>query len=276
MAIFLAGLSSVLYGLCDFAGGLATRRAPVLAVTLWASLVGLGIAVLVSIVHYLVIGDAVTLADLAWGGASGVAGVGGLVLYFHGMATGRMAVVAPVSAVTLAVVPLMFGVLIGERYGPVSWLGLGLAIPALWLTVHQRGRWDRSGKAIYGLASGLVFAFFLIGIAQTSPEAGLWPLVTVRLGGLTLLVILITIRKVPVVLPKGARHLAILAGGDIFANLTYLLAVRIGPFGLVAVASSFYPVVIVLLARVVEKEKMTLSRSAGLALSVISLTLIAL
>ena len=276
MAILLAGLTSLLYGFCDFAGGLASRRAPVLAVTLWANLVGLGIACLVSVLHHLVMGAAPSLIDLAWGAVSGVAGVGGLVLYFHGMAEGRMAVVAPVSAVTLAVTPLLFGVLTGDRYGPVAWLGLMLAIPALWLTVHQRRRWDRSGKALYGLAAGLVFSLFLIGIAQTSPEAGLWPLVTVRLGGLGLLAVLVPVRKVPVILPSGARHLAILAGGDILANLTYLLAVRIGPFGLVAVASSFYPVVIALLARVVEKEQMSPSRIAGLTLSVISLTLIAL
>lgn len=276
MAILLAGLTSLLYGLCDFAGGLATRRAPVLAVTLWANLVGLGIALLVSLMHFVVIGDSVTIADLAWGLVSGVAGVAGLALYFHGMATGRMAVVAPVSAVTLAVVPLMFGVLTGERYGVLSWVGVGLAIPALWLTVHRQGRWDGSGKAIYGLLSGLTFALFLIGIAQTSPEAGLWPLVTVRVGGLGLLSILVVIRQVPVVLPRGARHLAMLAGGDILANLTYLLAVRIGPFGLVAVASSFYPVVISVLARLVEKEEMSPSRIAGLGLSMVSLALIAL
>ena len=276
MAILLAGLTSLLYGLCDFAGGLATRRAPVLTVTLWANLVGLAIAVLVSVMHHLVIGDSVALADLAWGAASGVAGVGGLALYFQGMAKGRMAVVAPVSAVTLAVVPLMFGVLTGERYGLWSWTGVGLAMPALWLTVRSRRGGDRSGGSLYGLAAGLVFAFFLIGIAQTSPEAGLWPLVAVRLGGLLLLAVLVGARRAPVVLPRGARHLALLAGGDILANLTYLLAVRIGPFGLVAVASSFYPVVIAVLARLVEKEKMPLSRVAGLGLSVVSLALIAL
>ena len=276
MAIFLAGLTSLLYGLCDFAGGMATRRAPVLAVTLWANLVGLAIAVFISVMHYLVIGDTVALSDLVWGTVSGVAGVAGLALYFQGMAKGRMAVVAPVSAVTLAVVPLVFGVVTGERYGLRSWAGVALALPALWLTVSGRRRWDRSGKAIYGVISGLTFSLFLIGIAQTSPEAGLWPLIAVRVGGLSLLAVLITIRRVPVVLPRDARPLALLAGGDILANLTYLLAVRIGPFGLVAVASSFYPVVIAVLARTVEKEKMPPSRMVGLGLSVISLALIAL
>ncbi len=276
MAFFLAGLTSLLYGLCDFAGGLATRRAPVLAVTLWANLVGLGIALFVSVIHHLVLGDSPTLADLAWGLGSGVAGVGALAMYFQGMAKGQMAVVAPVSAVTLAVVPLLFGVLTGERYGVLSWVGVAVALPALWLTVRQRRDDQRPGKAIYGLAAGLVFSLFLIGIAQTSSEAGMWPLVAVRIGGLALLTLLLTVRRTSPTLPREVRPLAFLAGGDILANLTYLLAVRIGPFGLVAVASSFYPVVIAVMARFVEKEKMSPTRILGLTLSMISLVLIAL
>ncbi|MCQ3804340.1 MAG: DMT family transporter [bacterium] len=276
MAFILAGLTSLLYGFCDFAGGLATRRASVLAVTLWANVVGLGIAVIISAIHHVVIGDSPTVADLTWGLASGVAGVGGLAMYFQGMAKGQMAVVAPVSAVTLAVVPLLFGVATGERYGISSWVGVAVALPALWLTVQQRTDHQRPGKAIYGLAAGLIFSLFLIGIAQTSPDAGFWPLVAVRVGGLTLLAFIMGARRTSPTLPRRARPLAFLAGGDILANLTYLLAVRIGPFGLVAVVSSFYPVVIALLARFVERERMSPTRILGLTLSMVSLVLITL
>jgi drug/metabolite transporter (DMT)-like permease len=276
MPFLLAGLSSLLYGLCDYAGGTATRRASVLAVTLWANMVGLGIALTVSIIHHFVIGTTVTLVDIVWGLVSGVAGVSGLAMYFQGMAKGQMAVVAPVSAVTLALAPLLFGVLIGETYGFSSWIGVALALPALWFTVRQKSPHQRSGKALYGVVSGLIFSVFLIGIAQTSPAAGFWPLVAVRVGGLALLVALIGLRRVSFDLPRAARPMAILAGGDILANLTYLLAVRIGPLGLVAVASSFYPAVIVILARLVEKEKLSPGRILGLILSLTSMALIAL
>ncbi len=276
MAFLLAGLTSVLYGICDFAGAKATRGAPVLAVTLWANTVGLGIAIVVSAVHHLVVGASVGPSDLALGAVSGIAGISGLALYFQGMARGQMAVVAPVSAVTLAVVPLLFGVVTGERYAALAWMGLALAIPALWLTVHQKTRSTRPGKAAYGLASGVTFAIFLIGIAQTSPDAGLWPLVAVRVGGLTMIGILMAARGVEPILPRKVRLVTAVAGGDILANLTYLLAVRIGPLGLVAVASSFYPVVIVILAWLIEKESVSPQRLVGLALSMVSLALIAL
>lgn len=279
MAFLLAGLSSLIYGVCDFSGGLATRRAHVLAVTLWANVVGLVIAILVAVIHHQVAGATVSAADLAWGVASGLAGVTGLALYFQGMARGQMAVVAPVSAVTLALVPFLFGVASGERYPAPAWLGVLVAMPALWLTVRRRSSQNRPGKALYGVTAGLAFSLFLVAIAQTSSESGLWPLVAMRVGGLTLLTTLVYTRVLftrgtrPNLTPE-ARLPTLIAGGDILANLAYLLAVRIGPFGLVTVVSTFYPVVIALLARVVEKESISRHRLLGLALTVLSLVLI--
>ena len=276
MAFVLAGLSSLLYGVCDFAGGLASRRAHVLAVAFWANMVGLGIAVFASVIHHQVVGDSVTLVDLAWGAASGVAGAAGVAFYFQGLAKGQMAVVAPVSAVTLAAIPFLFGVAIGERYPLAAWLGVVVALPALWLTVHKRNEQEGPGKAVYGLAAGLSFSLFNITIAQTSPEAGFWPVVTVKIATLACLGILMLIRRVQPGLPPQARALALFSGFYVLANLTYLLAVRIGPLGLVVVVVSFYPVVIALMARVVEKEKISPHRMVGLTLAIVSLTLIAL
>ncbi len=276
MAFLLAGLTAVLYGVFDFAGGLATRRVNVLVVAVWANIVGLGIALLVATIHHQVVGTSVTLPDLAWGAVSGVAGVTGAIFYFQGLAKGQMAVVAPVSAVTLALVPFLFGVATGDSHPVLAWMGVMAAIPALWLTVHTRSHQTRPGKALYGLAAGLAFSLFFIGLARISSEAGLWPLIAVKVGSLTSVGSLLILRRVPIRLPRQARLLAFLAGGTILANLTYLLAVQIGPFGLVAVVSSFYPIVIALMARIVEKEEISPYRMAGLTLSVLSLGLITL
>jgi len=165
--------------------------------------------------------------------------VAGVVFYFLGLARGRMAVVAPVSAVTLALVPFLFGVALGERHSLVSWLGVLVAMPALWLTVQERSRVGRPAMALFGFAAGLTFSVFFIGVAQISSEAGLWPLVSIKLGGLGSVAVLMALRRVPLSLSPQARALALVAGGAVLANLTYLLAVQIGPFGLVAGASSF-------------------------------------
>ncbi len=276
MAFLLAVLTSVFYGVFDFAGGMATRRGPVLAVAAWANTAGLGLAFSIAAIHHLAVGATVTLADFSWGLISGVAGVAGVVFYFLGLARGRMAVVAPVSAVTLALVPFLFGVALGERHSLVSWLGVLVAMPALWLTVQERSRVGRPAMAFFGFAAGLTFSLFFIGVAQISSEAGLWPLVSIKLGGLASVAVLMALRRVPFWLPPEARALALVAGGAVLANLTYLLAVQIGPFGLVAVASSFYPVVVAVLARIVDKQRISPHRMMGLALSVVALTLIVL
>ena len=273
MAFVLAGLTALFYGSSHFAGGMATRRAPVLAVTFWANLVGLGIVTSVSATG-LNAGESFHLADHAWGALSGVAGLVGVAFYFQGLAKGQMAVVAPVSAVTQAIVPFLFGTLIGERHGVTAWLGVAVAVPALWLTAHRRRQPDRPGKAVYGLAAGLAFSLFFVAISQVSPEAGFWPLVTMRASSLVLLGIVFAARTEAPALPAGARRLALLSGGYTLANLTYLLAVQIGPFGLVTVAASFYPAVPVLLALCVGKERIRGRRMAGMALSVAALALI--
>ncbi len=276
MAILLAGLTSVFYGVFDFAGGIATRRAPVFAVAFWSNVTGLGLSILIAVTHHLLVGASVTATDFAWGLVSGVAGVTGVVFYFQGLAKGRMAVVSPVSAVTLSLVPFLFGLVTGERYGLLSWIGVALAMPALWLTVSARQTRNRPAKAAYGLAAGLAFSLVYIGIAQISPDAGLWPLLTFKCGGLASIWILVKIRRVPLGLPRRERLLAFVAGGSVLANLTYLVAVQIGPLGLVAVASSFYPGVVALLAFLVDRERIPPSRLTGLALSVAALAMIAL
>ena len=276
MAIFLAFLTSVFYGVFDFAGAVATRRVPVFAVAFWANLSGLFLSVFMGAGHHLWNGATFTFSDFAWGALSGVAGVIGVMFYYEGLAKGRMAVVAPVSAITLSLVPFLFGFLTGERYALLSWIGVALAAPALWLTVATRRVQRRPAKTVYGLAAGLGFSVMFIGMAQISPEAGLWPLVTFKIGSLAAVLLWTTVNGVPLGMPGKQRNLAFVAGGSVLANLTYLLAVQIGPLGLVAVVSSFYPGIVVLLAFLVFKERISVTRVAGLALSLIAVSLIAL
>lgn len=276
MAIFLAVLTSIFYGVFDFAGGMATRRAPVFAVAVWANVSGLALAIVIGLGHHLLVGATPAFTDLAWGALSGVAAVIGVLFYYFGLAKGQTAVVAPVSAITLSLVPFLFGFFTGERYALLSWIGVALAAPALWLTVATKQVQKRPAKAVYGFGAGLSFSLVFIGMAQISPEAGLWPLVSLKCGSLASVWLWVKIRHIPLTIPRRPRLLALAAGGTILANLTYLLAVQIGPLGLVAVASSFYPGVVVLLAFLVYREAISSTRIMGLALSLVAVSLIAL
>ena len=276
MAIFLAGLTSVLYGVFDFAGGMATRRVPVFAVAFWSNVMGLVLAGVIAVGHHLVVGAAFSLSDFAWGFLSGVGAVTGVLFYFQGLAKGQMAVVSPVSAITLSLVPFLFGFLTGERYALLPWIGVVLSAPAMWLTVATRTREDRPGKAVYGLGAGLGFSLVFIAMAQVSPEAGMWPLIPFKCASLATAGVLVKVRGVALRMPRRELLLAFAAGGTVLANLTYLLAVQIGPLGLVAVASSLYPAVVAVMAFLVYKQRVPPQRVTGLALSLMALSLIAL
>ena len=276
MAIFLAALTSVFYGVFDFAGGMATRSASVFSVVFWSNVSGLLLSTVIASSHSLIVGTAATMSDLAWGAISGVAAAIGVMFYFQGLAKGQMAVVSPVSAITLSVVPFLFGFLSGERYPLLAWIGVALAAPAMWLTVAIKQRHDRPGKAGYGLGAGLAFSLFFITMAQISEAAGFWPLIPFKVCSLIAAGILVKVRRTPLRMPKKQLVLAFAAGGTVLANLTYLLAVQIGPLGLVAVASSLYPAVVAIMAFLVFRESIPPQRLTGLVLALVALSLIAL
>ncbi len=199
-----------------------------------------------------------------------------MIAYYEGLAKGKMAVVAPVSAITLSLIPFMFGLLTGERYALLPWIGVAIAAPAMWLTVATGTREDRPGKAIYGLGAGLGFSLMFIGLAQVSGDAGMWPLITFRCAAVAAAGVLVGARGIPLRMARKNLLLSFAAGGAILANLTYVLAVRIGPLGLVAVVSALYPAVVVVMAFLVYRERPAPRRIMGLLLSLGAVSLIAL
>jgi uncharacterized membrane protein len=128
LAALLAPITAAGYGVGAFSGGLAARRAAPLSVTATAHLLGLvGITLLAAVVG----ADLVRPADLVLGAAGGACGCLGVVLLYRGLATGRMAVVSPISAVVAAVVPVIGGLVSGERPGPLAVVGIAAALVAM-------------------------------------------------------------------------------------------------------------------------------------------------
>jgi drug/metabolite transporter (DMT)-like permease len=262
MSVPIALPTAVAYGVADFAGGLAARRAPVLAVTAVVQLAGLFALLPVA---WLLPGHPSGAALIA-GALAGIAGAAGLLLYLRALALGPMGVVAPLSAVVGAGLPLIVGVLGGERPGPVTLVAVAVALLAIVLATTGTGQ-DAATRLgpLLGLAAGVGFGLFFIGMDATPPDSGLWPLVAGRVVTVTLLGALVTLRR------STARpnRLMIISGvADTAANAGFLLATRLGDLGVSAVVVSLYPVVVVLLARLVLRERLTPLQltGAGLAL----------
>jgi drug/metabolite transporter (DMT)-like permease len=275
--LLLAALSSVTFGVADFAGGLATRRAP--ALTVVVGVYGIGLVGIVAMGP--IFGGSPAAADLWWGVAAGAAGSLGLVLYYHALATTRMTVAAPVAAVVGALAPVVFGVVVGERPVPLAWVGIAFALPAL-LLIGAGGRETRTvdGPAravVFGVVTGTMFGLFGIFISRSSADSGMWPLVTGRLSSTVLMVAIALAFGRPLIAPRSVLAPVVLAGVlDIIANVMFLAAVRMELLSLVAVIMAMYPASTVALARIVLGERVDRVQAAGMALAVVALTLIML
>lgn len=263
----------------DFLGGVASRRMSVLAVVAGSHLVSLS---LLAVAAPLVGAGRVTAVDLAWGAASGVTGLTGVALLYRAMRLGSMSVVAPLTAVMSAVVPVGVGVGLGERPGAVAVVGVAFAIPAIVLaSLAPSGGGLRSrgtGAVVTALAAGVGFGLSLVILDNTGHGSGLWSLLAARAVSAPLALV----ATLAVARPRGAvvRETAPLVGVvgliDAAASVSFLLAVRSGLLALVGVLASLYPAVTVGLALVVLRERVTRAQVAGLVLTLVAVALIGL
>jgi drug/metabolite transporter (DMT)-like permease len=278
VAVVLALASAVVYGAADFLGGLSSRRASVFGVVAVSQLVGL-LALLVLLPW---LGGPVGPSDLAWGAAAGVAGATGLVLFFRTLARGVMSVIAPVTAVTAAAVPVLVGLLGGDTIGPWAAAGIGLALAAVVLVSAEGGlsalRAARPASLAPALAAGTAFGFFFVLLDRTSQDSGLTPLVTARLASVALVVVIALAGKQSLKVGRVALPLVALSGiGDMTANALFLLATQQdGQLAITGVLASLYPVSTVILAQVLLRERLAGAQVAGLGTAVAAVVLITL
>ncbi|HEY3427799.1 MAG TPA: DMT family transporter [Acidimicrobiia bacterium] len=274
MSALFALLASLIYGAADFYGGVAARRMSAIAVVFWSQLVGLGFGVAVSLLFP---AASLRTADLVWGAIAGIVGTAGIYALYQGLARGRMSVVSPLAALLSALIPLGLGLSMGERPLPLEWIGVLLALPAIWLVASGvRQGVESNGGVGYGILAGLGFGLYFVALAQTTGGAGFWPLVASRTASVMLMAVGLMARRVP--LPAaGTRLLVALVGiGDIAANVFLLLAFRSGLLTLVAVLASLYPAMTVLLAVSILKEPIAWRQRIGLGLALAAVALIAI
>ena len=280
MAYLLALSAAALYGTADFLGGLAARRANTLAVVVTSQ--GCGLTLL--LLSLPLLPEATPAArDLVWGGAAGLIGGVGLALLYRALAVGRMAVVAPTTAVCAVLIAVATGVLRGERLGSLTMLGVALAIVAIVLVSQQRAAAGavsvRAGALPPGvglaLVSGVAIGLFFVALAETDAGAGMWPLVAARAASVTLFTVIALVSGRPLRLAAPVARIALVGGAvDVGATALYLLASRYGPLSVVVTLLSLYPASTVILARVVLGERLNGWQVTGVACAALAVTLI--
>ena len=275
MGVLFGGLASLIYGFGDFLGGEGAKRVSSATVVLWAGSISLPLLTIVAAI----VGGEAGPGDYLLGAAAGSLGSVGLVFLFAGLGRGHAAAVAPAAAVTSGAFPLLFAVARGETLGPVEWLGVVLAAPAIILCSWVSDRGDVPlGGVWYGLIAGVGFGGYNIVIQQTSEASAFLPLISARAAtvGVVAVSSLLGMWRVT---GWGTAPKRIVVGNavlDAAGNVAILLGLRLGTLARVSIAAAFYPVVTVVLARLVNSEHLRARQIAGLALSIVALAAIAL
>jgi drug/metabolite transporter (DMT)-like permease len=271
----LALAAAALFGVADFAGGLASRSLSVWRVSAWSQLLGVPLLVIGLLV---VQAPDVTTQDLALGAAAGGIGLIGLVLLYSALATGTMSIVAPTVGALAAAISVGWDVATGGTIATIHWIGIVMSIGAVFLLAFQRGGAPVERVPILkAVGAGVSFAVFFIAMSHTNEASALWPVVAARSVSIPL-AFLFALKAREVSLPtKPVLWLVVFTGmADMGASLAIMIAVQRGPLGVNAVLSSLYPAFTVMAAYLVLKERPTLQQRVGIAIAVVAVLLLSL
>ncbi len=263
----LALLGASFWGIGDFLGGLASRRAHVLTVLVLSQAVGL----LGAATWVLVAGEGrPSVTALGPAAVAGAAGAIGLAALYRGMAIGAMGIVAPISAAS-PVVPLAVDVGRGIVPSALQWLGIAVVLTGIVLLARGPGGAGGSGLAAgvaLALLAALGFGLFVVGLDAASDDGVAWTILVVRTTSTLLALVAAAVVSAPLRPPARLLPMIVAVGAfDTLANVLVAFATTRGPAGIVAVLSALYPVTTILLARVVLAERLDRGRRIGGALA---------
>jgi len=276
MIAALLGLASAFsWGLGDFVGGLASRKIGAYRTVLIAGSIGLVFILVISPFIHEPFPDSHTII---WSCGAGIVGTIGLIAIYEAMRRGRLSVVAPLSALLGAAVPVVAGVFIDGAPNQKIYLAFAVALIAVVLISIEKTPDDNSQNIRYylhlPLISGLAFGFYFILMHEASQELVIGPIIVARLSGIIAIALFLLLKRESFRIESGNWRLLIINGFfDVSGNVFYILAGQAGRMDISAVLSSLYPGVTVLLAWLILKEKIQRSQWAGIALALVAIIL---
>jgi drug/metabolite transporter (DMT)-like permease len=273
LTIALALGASLAWGVADFFGPLKGRTLGALRVLLYAQLGGLTlIAVLIAIR-----GKGPESAAALFAVPAAISGTLGLYAYYRGIAVGAISVLAPIAGIS-ATVPVIVGIASGEHLSGVTAAGIACALIGVFFASREPGREGPRIAAGVGLAllAALGFGGYFVPMHAAGHADFWWASLLFRATSTLVVVAAILIRRPNVaVAVVQIPVLALIGIGDMLGNLFFAAASRGGLVSVTSVLASLYPIVTVVLARVVLAERVARSQEAGVVLTLAGVALIA-
>jgi drug/metabolite transporter (DMT)-like permease len=274
LVVFFGLMAAVSWGAGDFSGGFASKRANVYSVVLITQTVGV---FLLAASAHMMAEEMPPFGSMVWGAVAGVFISIGLLSLYRGLSQGNMGLVAPVSAVVAASVPVIYSAFYEGLPAVHQMVGFAFAFIAVWLIA---GGADESinierTDLILPLIAGMGFGLFFISIDRVSDTAVLWPLTAARIAAVITLIIFIALSRQVYVPSKNVLPVILIAGiFDTGGNTFFALASQAGRLDIASITSSLYPAGTVLLAWLVLKEKLSLKQWMGVAAALVAIVFI--
>ena len=275
LAVFFGLASAASWGVGDFGGGFATKRTRALSVVFFAQLTGLVVLLATAVYTRAPVPP---VRDLFLAAGAGCISALGLIRFYQELANGRMGVVAPLTSLVTASLPVLFSIALIGPPAPAQLVGFGLGLLAV-LLISRSGEGGRVRPADLGviLFMGTAFGVFFIVIGSVSKNSVLWPLIASRTASLLLLLFLFLLTRQRPSAPRDQWPLLLMVGlMDIGGSGLYALATSVGRLDIAAVLASLYPAVTVLLARAVLDERLNAGQWLGVVAALLAIIFITL
>jgi drug/metabolite transporter (DMT)-like permease len=270
--IVLALSASLTWGLADFFGPLQGRVLGALRTLVYVQLGGLaGIALIVAVRGKGPEGAATLLAIPA-----AISGTLGLFAYYRGIAVGAISIVAPIAGIS-AIVPVIVGIASGDRPSVWQLLGIACALVGVFLAAREPGRTGTRFAAGVGLAmlAAVGFGGYFPFMHAAGNADFWWASLIFRLASTSVILVAVAAQRPALGVPGRLLPWLVLIGlGDMFGNLLFAAASASGLVSITSVLASLYPIVTVVLARIVLAEQVARTQEAGIGLTLAGVALI--
>lgn len=275
LSIIFGLAAAMVWGAGDFSGGVAAKRNDVYTVVLFGHLAGfIGLILLA----FLTGEPWPTNRDILFGALAGLGGMIGVLAFYSSLARSTMGVVAPVTAIVNATIPLIFALFL-EGFPPIlQAIGILIALIAVWFLSGAGGIAQVDWREFQlPVLAGFGFGMFIVLISQVSEGALYWPLAASRLASVSIVISVILSRRDAGLFRPIQLWLIILAGIlDTGGNALFALAAKAGRLDIASILTSLYPASTVFLAWLILGERLTTSQKWGVVLTLVALVLITL
>ncbi len=260
------------WGSSDFIGGYASRRANPFLVTAIGHASGLIFVTALALANHAAFPEH---RALWWSLGAGIAGGGGLALFYRALAAGRMGLAAPIPAVLGAAIPVIVAIFTEGLPRPWQIAGFILAAIGIWMITDRENKEHRAAGLGSAVLAGIGFAGFFLCIKQAGGGSPFWIAAASRSASLVLTGAIVLASRALWAIDVPRARLALLAGClDVSGSVFFVRASQTGRLDEAVVLTSLYPVITVLLARFILQEHFTRWKTVGMILALLAVPMI--